>query len=195
MQGKMYCMVCTVVLCGLMVPVASATLLENGGFEDGTANWTGFGGGNAYVTDFDNMLSAHGGTYFSRISSSNWSLSQSGTNGLSAGNTFSLSGWCASDAIDSGEVALKFMDASDSLLDIETVPNIKGNWHAWVPFSMNLVVPSGAAKWEVVLTARYGGSGSYVDVYWDDITLVPEPVTLSLLTLGGLPILRGRRNG
>lgn len=179
------------VLCGLLVPTASATLLLNGGFEDGTNDWTGFTGGNAYVTDYDNMLTAHGGTYFSRIIANGWSLTQSGISGLSVGNSFSLSGYCASDGYDYGEATLKFLDASDSVLDSASVNNLKGAKNEWVPFSVDLDVPAGTAKWEVALTARFGG-GSYIDVYWDDITLVPEPATLGLLALGGLPIWIGR---
>ena len=37
--------ICAAVVCAALVPAASATLLVNGGFEDGQTGWTGFAGG------------------------------------------------------------------------------------------------------------------------------------------------------
>ena len=180
---------------------AYADLMVNGGAEDGVLTpWTA--DSNYSVETSENRFTPQAGSYFFHYlddGNDNW-LKQTGTNGLTAGPTLELNGWCATDGYDYGEAKLSFFDASDTLLStVSTTDPLRGGDREWVPFSLDLDVPAGAALWEVNLVAHYHGStGYWVDVNWDSVSLnaVPIPGAVWLLGSGliGLVAVRRRKD-
>ena len=71
-----------------------------------------------------------------------------------------------------------------------------GGFNPWTPYSVSGVAPAGAVGIELVLGwangGMDGGTGGQAAVA-SDVTLVPEPASLSLLGLGGLSLLARRR--
>ncbi len=190
-----------IVLVMLMTGIASAAAtLTNGGFESGSlSGWTLTGSG--YATANDNWITAAEGTYFIRLNSNGSSLSQSGTDDLVVGTTFTLTGYARGDGGDYGTASIVFYDSSDDELDSTSIDISTGEWTS---FSISLDAVDNAAYWSVMLESTYG-AGNYVDVYFDGLELttsydnggstVPVPGAVFLLGSGlvGLTSLRRQR--
>ncbi|MCP4552138.1 MAG: PEP-CTERM sorting domain-containing protein, partial [Bacteroidetes bacterium] len=72
--------------------------------------------------------------------------------------------------------------------------NLLGSDKEWVDFSLGLIIPVGAAYWDVHLESNFG-AGNNMDVHWDSLELtstnpVPEPATIIFLGLGLLGLAR-----
>jgi hypothetical protein len=179
---------------GSSVAYASSFLL-NGGAEDAVLS--------PWIGDYGAVTTANGfnpqdGAYFFYKNGTGLQISQEGTNGLIAGETFILDGWCATDGVDYGTATLSFYDTNGVLMNsVSTSAPLKGASREWVSFNISLVVPDGAYSWEVTLDSNYGGSGSYRDVFWDSISLssnnVPIPGAVWLLGSGLIGLVGIRR--
>ncbi len=170
---------------------AYANLLVNGDAEDGVLSpWTTSGSYSVEGGDENGFSSQAGDSWFYIYMGTNgdW-LSQEGSTGLTPGDTLQLEGWCATDGQDYGMATLSIFDSSDSELASIDSSNLSGADRVWEPFSLGIDIPTGAAYWEVMLTANKAGTGTWVDVHWDSLELtnvapVPEPTTMLLLGVG-----------
>ncbi len=171
---------------------AYADLLVNGDAEDGTLSpWTTNDNSYSVAGSGENGFPSQAGDYFFYIylgANGDW-LSQEGSTGLTPGDTLQLEGWSATDGQDYGIATLSIFDSSHSELASIDSSNLSGGSREWVPFSLGIDIPTGAAYWEVMLTGNKDGTGSWVDVHWDSLELtnvapVSEPTTMLLLGAG-----------
>ncbi|MBN1457486.1 MAG: PEP-CTERM sorting domain-containing protein [Sedimentisphaerales bacterium] len=176
---------------------ALANLLVNGGAEEAsTAGWevsnTNVIGSVTVGTQGVGNLYPHSGNRlfaFDLKAASYAQMWQTGTDGLD-GPALSLSG-CISTADragdDYGVATLTIFDDLGLPLDSTQSEYLTSPSLVWEPWSLSLAVPTGAASWEVRLSGTLV-YGSYINVFYDDISLVtaPEPATLIMLATGGL---------
>ncbi len=179
-------------------PSGYATLLTNGGAEDGSMSpWT--------TLDYrvesgnENNFSPQEGDNFFYIeygSDGDW-MRQTGSSGLLVGGKLQLDGYYTTDGNDYGIASLSIFDASDGELASIDSSSLYGEDREWSLFAIELDIPTGAASWEVILTGKKAASGTYVDVHWDSMTLtataVPEPTTIFLFGTGLFVIACGLR--
>ena len=197
---------------------ASANEVVNGGFETPDASagdvpgagapWINFGAPTVFTT----AAVAHSGTQslkmFGPFDSVGGGVGAVQKAPALPGQTWVSEAWARSnsnDAITDGNfLALKieFLDAAMALLPggagvsvFETQFTSADPLDGWVKLGVGTApAPAGTAFAQVVLVhvqgppAITGGS-----VFVDDVTLVPEPASLSLLAVGGLALLRRRR--
>jgi len=113
--------------------------------------------------------------------------------GLTPGDNVEFSGWHLS-LLDSGGIEIR-IEWRDSVNDVEITrtPNLTPTPGAqYEPFSLPAVVPAGADTARVVYAIQSFGAGPNQLVRVDDLSFVPEPASLALLSLGGLAMLRRR---
>ncbi len=194
---QLRCAISAVVACGLLVPVASATPLENGGFEtDDFSGWT--------LSQRDQTRSFIGGAaspplpiegdYFAGLVADvdPWTeLSQV----IDMGIGDSLEGYAYYNRTwqdNSQSAYVRIYDGSNNLVDTPWSRSSAGSltWEAW-SFTASV-----GGTFKLVLGIREpAGTNMHNQAYFDGIAYkpFPEPATLGLLALAGLTILR-RKN-
>jgi len=171
-------------LCVLIVigvgPVFALNLLENGDAETGDiTGWTRSGiQAKAVMTQEQQAgtVLPYEGSYFFTFAGDLGlfvQMWQADTTGLAPGNTLTLTGRVSTedmDADDFGVATVNIYDGNSQLIGTASSPELTTESNLWESFEVTLVVPSGAASWEVVLsgTREYG---SYVNVFWDALFL------------------------
>ena len=196
-----------------LVGVSNADMLTNGDFQTGNASGWGTWGGTA-VTDQDNggvalpstgRSSAGGyGDYAGKAWGPWWGAwGNSGHNQVfaaSAGQSCTMTGdlvMLSNDAITSnafGVLKLVFKDAGGTEIcgqDLGQV-NAASTPDVWQNLSLTAVAPAGTATVEALALFFQPNGDGVGAMYYDNITLTPEPATLALLGLGGL-VLRRRK--
>ncbi|MFH2059942.1 MAG: PEP-CTERM sorting domain-containing protein [Pseudomonadota bacterium] len=189
------------ILLAFSTGVASATLLMNGDFESAPeTGWTVNSTYNYMATgEGNNNFYGRNNSAFVRLTQNGGVFTQTGTTGFGTGAEFTLSGWNVGDGVDSFVFGLEFLDSSQNIIGTAfTVGGVaqwgQGNPSNWMQYELSAAAPTGAVEWRVSLSAIFGNSGSYVDVYFDDVELtsttqtigneVPEPATMLLFGLG-----------
>lgn len=97
-------------------------------------------------------------------------MGQRGVTGLIPGDTLELSGLVQTEGL--GDVAKAFLliyDDQDDLI-AESYDAYESANATWIAFSLTVVVPEGAAYWEVDLMGELH-AGSFVNVFFDDLRL------------------------
>lgn len=162
---------------------AEANLLGNAGAESGDlSSWTPTGSEIAAVTSQDQqegMVYPFEGSYFftfARQPGDYEELYQTGTDSLTPDITLTLSGMVQTEdksADDYGVATINIYDQADTIIASASTGVLTTTNLTWQQFSVQLVVPSGAAKWEIVLSGQrlYG---SYINVFWDALDLSPD---------------------
>ena len=202
-----------IVLSLALAGVSSANVLVNGDFQTGNANGWGTWGGTA-VTDQDNggaalpqtgRSSAGGyGDYAGKAWGPWWGAwGNSGHNQVfaaSAGQSWTMTGdlmMLSNDPITSnafGVLKLVFKDAGGTEIwgqDLGQV-NASSIPDVWQNLSLTGVAPAGTATVEALALFFQPNGDGVGAMFYDNMTLTPEPATLALLGLGGL-VLRRRK--
>ncbi len=185
-----------------------ANLLANPGFEgppiaEGpppfTGRWQPFGGFGPFppTSAATNGVDPHTGLQHLELQIDNVANTFAGVfqdvPGLTPGDNVEFSGWHLS-LLDAGGIEIR-IEWRDSVNDIEITrtPNLTPTPGAlYEPFSLPSVVPAGADTARVVYAIQSFGAGPNQLVRVDDLSFVPEPASLALLSLGGLAMLRRR---
>ena len=116
--------------------------------------------------------------------------------GLTAGDNVVWSGWTL-ETVGSmpggSEIRIEFRNAGSNT-EISRTTNLvptftQGQYEPW---SVPAVVPAGADTARLVYAIQSFGGATTQLVYVDDVSFVPEPASLALLSLGGLALLRRR---
>ncbi len=190
---------CLGLLAALAVPasadiVFNTNLLTNAGFEDGLNGWTTDG---AAVRQTNPP--PHGGQYYLIGSFDGFALTTTFQliefdEPLADDLTATFGGWQAGwqTQRDSGLIELAALDAAGDVLASDDLGWFYSN-HTWVFRDGELPLPAGTTALRYTFTAqRYDGYNN--DGYLDDafVSIVPEPVTFTLLALGGAAIVRRR---
>jgi endo-1,4-beta-xylanase len=161
---------------GKPIPQSDANLLTDGGFEAGIAGWQNWGNGVLGAS----TLQAHGG------SQSLQSTGRTGTGGFAAYNltslvqrntTYAVSAWIlhTGAAATTGRLAAKVeCTAATAPPGHNTFPWLQNNGavapNTWTQLAGNLVIPD----CDIVDVAIYfEGTATGVDVYLDDVRVVP----------------------
>jgi len=189
---------CAMVLVFGMVGSTEATLLINGGAEQGdTSGWN-----NPYPSAIQAVQNAQSnkpldpfaGDYFFSFSENSIgnenSVSMSQEDSLPSGvESLTLSGYFATEFQDFGEVTLSLYDSSHNLLSnvLTGMLCTHPNRFVWTYFEILLPVSEVVSYWQADFTGTVK-NGSFANVYWDNIELnfapVPEPTTMLLLGAG-----------
>jgi endo-1,4-beta-xylanase len=171
---------------GKPIPPSSTNLLANGGFEAGIAGWNNWGNGTLSAS----TLQARSGVQ------SLQSTARAGTGGFAAysltsavqrGTTYAVSAWLlhTGAAASTGRLAAKVeCTAATAPAGHNTFPWIQNNGavapNTWTQLSGNLVIPN----CDLVDVAIYfEGTATGIDVYVDDVSVVPPDN--NLVTGGG----------
>jgi len=181
--------------------LANGSMLINGDAEAGNmSGWTHTDCiASTGINQTKGHVSPHEGNWFFSIhtnSGGGGSMSQTGTTGLSA-TQLTLNGMVQTEDLHYGDgigeyarIFLTIFDDQDSPLVQEVSPIIRTLNLQWVPFEVIANVPQNAHHWQVDLTGTMQ-EGSYVNVFYDSVSLMPEPATL-ILAAAGLPLLLKR---
>ncbi|MDP6637125.1 MAG: PEP-CTERM sorting domain-containing protein [Phycisphaerae bacterium] len=182
--------------------LAHGNLLTNGGAEAGNlSSWTHTGAiASTGINQTMGHVAPYEGNWFFSIHTNvggGGAMSQGGTTGMSADQLI-LTGMVQTEDLKYGdgigeyaEILLTILDFEDSPIAMASTPIIRTRNLQWVPFQVVLDVPQNADHWDVNLTGTMQ-EGSYVNVFFDSVSLTPEPATL-ILSAAGLPFLLKRK--
>jgi hypothetical protein len=181
---------------------ASANLLTNGGFEDGDTGqvggvtipgWNSWGNNGWHHDDPGCMIGTKGMKFW-------WDqvgMWQDYT--ATAGTTYVYSVQVIDAARDTSpnnwdlQIEAEFYDASNAQLTAVVLgyfdSTIQPN-DTWVQIGGSIVAPAGTAYGRVVLRTVDWQPGIAGALYFDEVSVVPEPASLALLGLGGLLLRR-----
>ncbi len=176
---------------GLMVAPASAMLI-NGDFEAGTTGW----GGNVELnsTIHNPGASPNGGNYGSAQAGGqnvDRTITQTVT-GLTPFATYALDGYWASNS--AGTIGTAKVTLTGDTADSDTVAYGNTAGFGWTPH--NTLSAKASAAGELAIVYRVTTDGNWSNgaaIHVDGVTLTPEPGSLAILALAGLPMLRRRR--
>lgn len=161
---------------GKPIPQSNTNLLNNGGFEAGISGWSNWGSGSLSVS----TAQAHGGAQ------SLLSTGRTGTGGFAAynltslvqrGTTYAVGAWLlhTGAAATTGRLAAKVeCTAATAPAGHNTYPWLQNNGavapNTWTQLSGNLVIPNCDL---VEVSIYFEGTAAGVDVYLDDVRVVP----------------------
>ena len=195
----------------ILVAVTQAELLLNGSFEQsdyGTPNnWyftttqEPYGDGSVVYVQNDPENAYHGADYLV--------LDATGTGSEFHGSArcyqnitdfvegveYTLSAYIRVDALPSvqPQITLNWFDGPYDFIDGITIwPEViaDGNYHL---VSITGVIPVGPTRGFLQILVRDDTGFDVAPIYLDNLSLIPEPATLSLLAFGGLALLRKRK--
>lgn len=128
---------------------------------------------------------------FSKSPASYAMMSQTGViqQGISR---LTLSGLFQGEYSDYGVATLNVYNDAGTKLASASRWNLTSDLFEWVPFQVTADLPQNAYSWEVQLEG-FLDYGSMINVFYDDIILVPEPATLCLLVFGALALRKKER--
>ena len=159
--------------------------IQNPGFEDGTAHWTG----DSHLTISEETTIVHGGSKslnctFDSQTQSQCDLRNDFVEGITAGNSYTLTAWFYdNDAAGRGRLVMEWYDASDNFISNSWGPNYTTDQTDWQQLSMTATAPTDAAK--VKVGARFYDVNSNWDgdctIYVDDFDGTP-PLPVELTT-------------
>jgi hypothetical protein len=193
------CVVGIAVAVALVASPAAANLLDNGDFTAGTAGWSstqgGFGVGGAIWDPGDPPSNTPRAHVQSGNAVGNW-LAYQTVNLDNPGEDLTLTGWYAWGAWAPAEHGVFVFDGgspSGTILSKASAVVASGPTSAgWAPVDLNFTAPGSqvtvAFGW-INGAAWSNGNATFAA----DLVLVPEPASLLLLGLAGLPLLRRRR--
>ena len=186
------------VLCLLIVAsfatvsqAAYVNLLDNPGFETGEVDpWFGRFGTPIEVTDDTPFGCAalraydRGVTYKGPV--------QDVTDKMVEGMTYMVSGWMKSDGTEAtGQMTFETNLASPFKYIMAAEGAISGEW---TRLEGTFTVPEGVTSVVFYVETKYGEPYTG-DIYADDLAIyIPEPATITLLSLGGLALIRRRKS-
>ena len=135
------------------------------------------------------------GDYFFSFAKSQASyamMSQTGVIG-SGISSLTLTGLFQGEYTDYGVATLSIFNEAGTKLASASRWNLTSELFEWVPFQVTADLPQNSYSWEVQLEG-FLDYGSMINVFYDDIQIVPEPATLCLLAFGALALRRKRQN-
>lgn len=196
----------------LLTPTAAvANLLTDPGFESGTPVPSGIGGWGPFNGAEFSTEQAFTGTYSMKLLGNNSVPGAFQALPASPGEVFTLTGYAlapqplAGPADPFGGIQISFFDASGNDLgtvetpgaaaaDFRGVNNPAGEFVAgeWEFLSVTATAPANAVQIQA-FPIYIDFSGNEQGIYVDDMTLVPEPASLTLLGACGLALLFRRR--
>jgi hypothetical protein len=207
----------------LMASSASANLLQNGGFDSGTLapGWTnpnGSGGvwpsGNSGPA-WQSGAAAHGGSHYGGVQeggAQSPKYLQQTVPGLTPGGAYDLQGWMFGGSWNNQHFVAQLIDSDGTTVldEFRVVFDVTPVGFSWIPFTSGTFNVSGGTGPIVggglqgnptgaSLTVRVGwvnSTGAWSNgtgAYFDDMVLTPEPASLALLGLAGIPMLLRRR--
>jgi hypothetical protein len=169
----------------------------NGGAETGDlTGWSATGPQIAAVTEqvqSTGTVYPHTGSYFFTCADAAGqavAMTQSGTLTVAEGTELRLAGYVQTEGGAGGDVGtatLRLFDAGDQLVAVATSEPLISDGAQWQPFAVDLEVPvaAGAQRWEIELSGTLV-FGSFINVFYDAITLAEVPVaTPDLAAAGG----------
>lgn len=173
-------------LSGLSDIAAANEMLVNGGGESGDLSGWSASGPQAKVVSFQEeqagtVLPFAGSFFFTSaaLPGSQVVISQSGAGFLQSGHLLVLSGQVQTENLagdDYGIATIRVYDASDQLLaTVSSAPLATSN-QVWEPFQVELLIPDHSGRWEIELEGTLV-FGSYVNVFWDELSLVMDAVS------------------
>jgi hypothetical protein len=119
------------------------------------------------------------------------SFRQDGISALVEGSLLNLSGRVSTEQNtdnDFGIATVRALDAEGAVLTESSTVALTTPSNSWLDFSVSLVVPAGAVRWEVELIGSRVW-GSFINVFYDTLVLQSEsapPAVPGLGLLGGL---------
>lgn len=198
---------CSIVLC-MSAGMAQATILVNGGFEDGDTGqlgsvalpgWNSWGGSGWHHDDAGNTLD----TKAMKLWWDDAGMWQDFS--ATAGKTYDFSAQVLSVSGDpltlwNFLIKAEFYDSNigtspgDELLAVELDKfyGASDPVDTWVEIGGSVTAPAGADTGRVVLLMVDWQDGVGGAINFDNVSVTPEPATLALLALGGVVMLRRR---
>ncbi len=124
---------------------------------------------------------------FASQQASSASMEQDGTMAIGNGPILRLTGAYQTELGDLAEAVITLLDAGSSPVAQQTTGPVFTPDLEWQTFSIDVAVPPTAVSWKVELLGTLV-TGSFVNVFFDDIQLVaiPEPSSLLLASLAGV---------
>ncbi len=133
------------------------------------------------------------GDHFFSFAKAQGSYAMMSQTGLIDNNVESLTlgGFFQGEYSDYGVAEVTIYDQAAVELLTETTGHLTTENLSWETFQIEAVLPENSYSWEVSLEG-FLNYGKYVNTFYDDVYLTPEPTTLLLLGLGGLMLRRKR---
>lgn len=184
-------------LVATITATANASLIKNGDFDNGDADWSDQSAwGNFYYTDGPDTITSMGG-WGNGVDWSNTSIWQN-TNAIFQANTVYTMDVVWRDPSDGNNVdniQLLLQDVTAGWTDVASEIHSSPLDDVWVTSTMTFDTASNPAVvgHEIGASVRLTSpTGAWLHI--DSVSLtIPEPATFSLLALGGLAIIFGRR--
>ncbi len=171
----------------LMAVAAVASLIPNGGFEDGLAHWSALwtreeNAGNATVV----QDVVHDGLYALKVEhegDQDWSIGPQQRIAVAFGDIFDFSAWLKTEGTGSGEICVVLYGPDDQVVDWTfAIRSLRGT-HDWTSLETGFVVPRNVTR----ILPRLIGWGA-ATVWLDEFTItfrtnivadLPEQMTLA----------------
>lgn len=199
---RVFSVLTAMALLGWVVAPAAGNMLTNGDFTAGTSGWAstlgGFGVGPSIWDPGDPPSNTPRAHVQSGNANGNW-LAYQTVNLANPGEDLTLTGYLSVGAWAAAEHGIFVFDGgapSGTILDKVSVTKATTGaptlFVPWSPIALNFTAPGT----QVTVAFGWINGGGWHDgnaTYAADLVLVPEPSSLLLLGLAGLPLLRRRR--
>jgi glucosylceramidase len=186
MCRKLCFLICFAIAASLVSDFTQASVLSNGGFEDGTwtsessmpTNWWKWGDASAWSSWKNNSSQAHSGSKFICVGGNN--LSQFADFGedvfnIRAGAIYLFDAWVKTESWGSPTAKLKveFKNKSNVVIRTDQITLFTGQKSTWEKYTLETApAPAGVVRANIICEGA--GEGS---VWFDDIYVIPAPVT------------------